>query len=122
MGKKSKRRDTPLTRSRVAPVALGEGEARYFEPEFRTVITPEWLKATDEAKTIQKGLEAGWLVSWEIGRKGTHIASRWVSACGNEDTIVSPDPGDDDWKSLVHAHVCRLAQWARVNGESSATG
>lgn len=122
MGKKSKRRDGPRTRSSVAPATLGPDDARYFEPEFRPIITPPELLETEEAKVLDEALAAGLLVSWELGRKGTHIASRWVSSCGNEDTIVAVKSSDDSYKQLMNAHVQRLIQWAGLGGSTSAAG
>lgn len=119
MGKKSKR-VREGSRVREAPTVLAVGEQRYFDPQFLPMRAPQWLLETEEAKTLDEGIASGWLLTWEVGRKGTHIASRWVSSCGNEDTMVSPDPGDEDLKALLNAHCSRLAQWAGLWGSSSS--
>lgn len=116
MGKKSKRRDGPRTRATTAPSELRADAVRYFDPKFVPIALPAALLETEEGRAFVKLLEDGDLVSWDLGRKGTHIASRWITKCGNEDTLVSTGAEDENYHALMNAHLQRLAHWWRGEG------
>jgi hypothetical protein len=102
MGKTSRRREGREPRAqRVTPHP-------YFDCEFRPIQLSADLLAEDVVQAMQSLVtDDEVLADWQLGRKGTHIASRFVSAGGQEDTLCSPDPLDDDYVSLVKAHINR---------------
>ena len=95
---------------RFAPSTLSENAHPFFEPTFVPIRLTDLLRDHKGVKIMQLGLADGMLESWQLGRKGTHICSKFVTREGTEDCLTSPDPDDEDYGSLVDAHVQRLAQ------------
>lgn len=102
MGKQSRR---DRQRTPRAPRTLSASTHPHFESEFRAIELSTDLLADGCIQAMSKMVDDGFLVEWKLGRKGTHISSKFVSAGGSEDTLSSPDPNDDDYPSLVRAHI-----------------
>jgi len=108
MGKASRRRNaTPTPR---APTRLPADVHPFFDSEFKPIELSDALRALESVKTMLLGVQEGALVEWNLGRKGTHISSHFVTADGVEDYLTSPNPLDDDFDSLTKAHLSRLGQ------------
>lgn len=126
MSKKSRRpgraggRDRPRTRAFKAPAVLPPGVHPHYDSTFVPIVIPKHVLDDEKTAGMREALEVGVLVQWELGRKGTHIASRWVSGDGNEDTLTSSDPQDDDYLSLVIAHTQRLCMYMGPSGETDS--
>jgi hypothetical protein len=58
-------------------------------------------------------LAKGLLIGWSLGRKGTHISSKFETDSGTTDYLTNPDPHDDDYLSLAQAHVGRALEVVR---------
>ena len=110
MGKES-RRERPRTRNYKAPAKLPEGTRPIFESEFKPIDIPKELLESEFGLVFKEQLDEKNLVAWELGRKGTYISSRWLSADGKEDFLTSTDSNDEDYHSLMQAHIFRFAQY-----------
>ena len=108
MGKKSKR-DRPRTRAWKAPVTLSPDVHRAYDSEFKPIDIPKAIHETEAGQAFKGAKEDGAIQLWELGRKGTHIASRFVDCDGGEDILTAQSADDDDWEQLAGAHVCQLA-------------
>ena len=95
---------------RYAPSRLTDDMHRHYEPDFVPIRITKEMRGYAGAQLMLLGVEEGALELWELGRKGTHIASRFLTVDGVEDTLVSPDPEDDDYAPLIDAHIKRLAE------------
>ena len=95
---------------RYAPSRLTDDMHRHYKSDFVPIRLTKELRECEGAKLMLKGVEEGALEAWELGRKGTHIASRFVTVDGVEDTIMSPDAEDDEYAPLIDAHINRLAE------------
>ena len=89
----------------MAPRTLPASTHPYFESEFLPIALSHDLLSLDVVQTFQSLVDGDALVSWELGRKGTHISSKFETAAGSEDTLTSPDPNDEDYESLCKAHI-----------------
>lgn len=81
-----------------------------YELGFVPIRLTKELRKLEGVDVMLQGVREGALQSWELGRKGTHISSRFVTDEGLEDTLTSPNPDDEDYDSLVQAHIVRLAK------------
>jgi len=95
---------------RTAPLVLDDEGPRFFDSEFVPMPLTSELAEHDGVRFMQRAVKDGFLVFWELGRKGTHISSHFLSTGGTEDYLTSPNPHDEDYGSLVMAHINRLAQ------------
>ena len=95
---------------RFAPSRLTDDMHRHYSGDFVPIRLTKEIRAYEGAQVLLKGLEEGALELWELGRKGTHIASRFVTVDGVEDTLMSPDAEDDNYAPLIDAHINRLAE------------
>ena len=95
---------------RFAPSTLPDNAHPFFEPTFVPIRLTDVLRDQKGVQIMQLALADGVLEYWELGRKGTHICSKFVTREGTEDCLTSPNPNDEDYGSLVDAHVQRLAQ------------
>ena len=103
----------------AAPSRLPADTHRHYESEFVPIRLTKALRAHEGVQVLLGAVGEGVLDFWELGRKGTHISSRFLTCEGTEDTLTSPDADDDDYKSLVDAHLHRLAG---LMGFAPATG
>ena len=125
MGKKSKRpnreqRDRPRTRNWKAPAVLPPDVHPHYDTTFVPIDIPKSVLEDPRTEGIQDALKEGFLLSWELGRKGTHIASRWVTRDGNEDILMSPDSNDDDYAMLTLAHTQQLVMYMGPSGDTDS--
>lgn len=67
------------------------------------------MQANEHVQTMLELVKEGWLDTWELGRKGTHISSR-IACHESVDTLTSPDSNDRDYVSLTQAHIGRALQ------------
>lgn len=104
MGKISHRN---RNRTPTAPRTLPIEKYPRFESEFVPIAFSNDLLALEVVKDMKELVNEGHLVSWELGRKGTHISSRFRTDDGEEDILTSPDPTDEDYESLCTAHIQR---------------
>jgi len=95
---------------RTAPLILADDKPRFFDSEFVPVPLTSELAELDGVRFMQQAVKDGFLVFWELGRKGTHISSHFLTTGGTEDYLTSPNPEDEDYGSLVIAHINRIAQ------------
>lgn len=95
---------------RFAPSTLPDDTHPFFESTFVPIRLTDALRDQKGVQIMQLALADGMLQYWELGRKGTHICSKFVTREGTEDSLTSPNPNDEDYGSLVDAHVQRLAQ------------
>ena len=95
---------------RFAPSRLTDDMHRHYSGDFVPIRLTKEIRAYEGAQVLLKGVEEGALDLWELGRKGTHIASRFVTVDGVEDTLMSPDAEDDNYTPLIDAHINRLAE------------
>jgi hypothetical protein len=93
----------------AAPSRLPADAHRHYESEFVPIRLTKALRAHEGVQVLLGAVGEGVLDFWELGRKGTHISSRFLTCEGTEDTLTSPDADDDDYESLVEAHLHRLA-------------
>ena len=108
MGKKSKR-DRPRTRGWKAPVTLAPDVHRAYDSEFKPIEIPKAIHETDAGKAFKEAKDDGMIELWELGRKGTHISSRFVDSDGDEHILTAQGADDEDWEQLAGAHMFRLA-------------
>ena len=108
MGKKSKR-DRPRTRGWKAPVTLAPDVHRLYDSEFKPIEIPKSIHETEAGKAFKEAKDDGMIQLWELGRKGTHISSRFVDADGDEDILTAQSAEDEDWEQLAGAHLLQLA-------------
>ena len=95
---------------RFAPSTLPEDAHPFFESTLVPIRLTDALRDHKAVQIMQMALADGMLEYWQLGRKGTHICSKFMTRGGTEDCLTSPNPNDDDYGSLVEAHVQRLAQ------------
>ena len=95
---------------RYAPSRLTDDMHRHYSGDFVPIRLTKEIREYESAQAMLLGVAEGALELWELGRKGTHIASRFLTVDGVEDTLVSPDPEDDDYAPLIDAHIKRLAE------------
>ena len=93
----------------VAPSRLPADAHRHFKSEFVPIRLTKELREHKGVKVLLEAVENDVLELWELGRKGTHISSHFVTCEGTEDTLTSTSADDDDYGSLVDAHISRLA-------------
>ena len=121
MGKRSKRRDCrpakrdPPTSTRpCAPATLPATTHPFYESELVPLRSiPEHVQRSDHGRVFAMLLAKGLLIGWSLGRKGTHISSKFETDSGTTDYLTSPDPHDDDYLSLAQAHVGRALEVVR---------
>jgi len=94
----------------VADTELSSGQLRYYDAEFVPIVLTRDLLEHDGVRIFLEAVQMGALVYWELGRKGTHISSHFLTSRGTEDTLTSPDPKDEDYCMLVNAHLSRLGE------------
>lgn len=104
MGKASRRN---RSRTPSAPRTLPAETHPFFDSEFVPIAMSNDLLAMDVVKAMKEMVDEGYLTSWELGRKGTHISSRFCTADGSDDILTSPCPTDEDFESLCKAHIQR---------------
>lgn len=95
---------------RTAPIALDDDGPRFFDSEFVPMPLTSELAECEGVRFMQNAVKEGLLVYWELGRKGTHISSHFLTTGGTEDYLTSGGAYDNDYGSLVIAHISRLAQ------------
>lgn len=95
---------------RRAPVMLPDDDPRFYDSEFVPIPLTSELAEHEGVRFMQDAVKKGWLVFWDLGRKGTHISSHFLTTCGTEDYLTSGGAYDNDYGSLVIAHISRLAQ------------
>ena len=105
MGKQSKRPSRANRTTHRAPRTLSADAHPFYDSEFRPIELSADLRADDRVRTMLELVSDGALAEWQLGRKGTHISSRFVSAGGTEDLLTSPRADDGDFGSLVEAHM-----------------
>ena len=93
----------------LAPSRLPADAHRHYESEFVPIRLTEELREHKGVKILLTAVEDDILELWELGRKGTHISSHFVTCEGTEDFLTSTSAEDDDYGSLVDAHISRLA-------------
>ena len=112
MGKHS-RRNRNISAA-VAPRTLPPEVHPFYDSMFNPISLSSDLRANDAVESMQGLVQEGWLTSWDLGRKGTHISSQFiVKATGDIDTLTSPNPNDQDFVSLTEAHIQRAFQLLR---------
>ena len=79
-------------------------------PQFRPIPLSAEMLSESWVKSMQDLMRLGLLQEWEIGRKGTHISSHFVTAGGTQDILTSVCANDTDYKKLVLTHVERAIQ------------
>jgi hypothetical protein len=94
----------------VADTELSSGQQRYYDAKFVPIVLTRALLEHDGVQMFLEAVQMGALVYWELGRKGTHISSHFLTSRGTEDTLTSPDPKDEDYCMLVNAHLHRLGE------------
>ena len=92
----------------VADTELSSDQPRYYNAEFVPIVLTRDLLEHDGVRIFLQAVQMGALVYWELGRKGTHISSHFLTSKGTEDTLTSPDPKDENYRLLVDAHLARL--------------
>lgn len=102
----------------AAPSRLPADTHRHYEPEFVPIRLTKEMRANEFVQVMLESMEQGTLEYWELGRKGTHISSRFLTCEGTEDTLTSPNADDDDYFSLVQAHIFRLAELMGLTPET----
>ena len=85
---------------------------------FRAINLPDELKNEDVVKAMLELVNGNHLQTFELGRvkiggknnkkKLSHIASHIICANGKEDYLMSPIANDNNYKSLVEAHMQRV--------------
>ena len=93
----------------IAPSRLPADAHRHFKSEFVPIRLTKELRAHKGVQVLLEAVENDVLELWELGRKGTHISSHFVTCEGTEDTLTSTSADDDNYGSLVDAHIARLA-------------
>ena len=93
----------------LAPSRLPADVHRRFESEFMPIRLTKELREHKGVKVLLEAVKEDVLELWELGRKGTYISSHFVTCEGTEDTLTSTSADDDDYGSLVDAHISRLA-------------
>ena len=112
MGKHSRRNrnGAPVATPRTLPPEVHP----FYDSMFKPISLSSDLRANDAVQTMLGLVQEGWLTSWDLGRKGTHISSHFiVKATGDIDTLTSPNPNDQDFVSLTEAHIQRALQLLR---------
>ena len=93
----------------LAPSRLPADVHRRFESEFVPIRLTKELREHNGVQLMLAAVEDDILELWELGRKGTYISSHFVTCGGKEDFLTSTSAHDDDYGSLVDAHISRLA-------------
>ncbi len=93
----------------LAPSRLPADVHRHFESEFVPIRLTKELREHNGVQLMLAAVEDDILELWELGRKGTYISSHFVTCGGKEDFLTSTSAHDDDYGSLVDAHISRLA-------------
>ena len=93
----------------LAPSRLPADVHRRFESEFVPIRLTKELREHNGVQLMLAAVEDDILELWELGRKGTYISSHFVTCGGKEDFLTSTSAYDDDYGSLVDAHISRLA-------------
>jgi hypothetical protein len=101
MGKKTRRTRTPAAPRSGAPLASDD-------PLFRPIEIPDDLKDSRVVTLLQHALDVEVILEWNVGMRGDHISSRFVTAEGEEDVLMSADSSDRNFGELLHAHVVKL--------------
>ena len=83
---------------------------QHLTKEFTIIKNPDDMKDDYYVKIFIKMLEKKHLVEWTIGKRGDYISSHFTTANGSIDYLTSPNPNDDDYSSLVQAHLYRALQ------------
>ena len=116
MGKQSKRRAKMHTKGPsvcgpCAPTILSETTHPFYESDFLPIRSiPVHVQRSEHGYVFARLLEEGVLTSWSLGRKGTHISSKFVTDMGTTDYLTSPFANDDDYLSLARAHAGRALE------------
>ena len=126
MGKQSKRRtnrptkkDASTTRP-CAPATLPATTHPFYESEFVPLRSiPEHVHRSDHGRVFSMLLAKGALTGWSLGRKGTHISSKFETDSGTTDYLTSHNPNDDDYLSLARAHVGRALEVVQEEEEEA---
>ena len=108
--KKNRQSRAPGATRTTAPCTLPSNVHPFYESQFCPIELSDALRSDDGVKTMLLGVQSGALTEWNLGRKGTHISSHFVTHAGYEDTLTSPNPNDNDYPALVQAHIGRLRQ------------
>ena len=117
MGKKSRRcRGGTAPTTPLAPARLPADVHPHFSTEFRAISAPKALLESVPARALLAAVEDGILLSWQVGRRGTFIASRFATTHGAEDMLTSPVPNDENYEMLCSAHLDRLIAMLREAG------
>ena len=84
---------------------------------FRPINIPDELKNEVAVKAMLELVHENILEKWELGRvkvggkkKVSHIASHIICANGKKDYLMSPIATDNNYKSLVEAHMQRVLE------------
>ena len=92
------------------------------EADFRPIEMPAILAESEEAHWLRLGIgdRPYAIQSWEVGTVGGHIASRIIFPVSKMDAngyveyrtdlLCSPNPEDNNWRSLVRAQLHKVAQ------------
>lgn len=107
----ARERKAHITQRAQGPVAdfeLSSGQPRFYDSEFVPIALTRELLEHGGVRAFLHAVQKRALVYWELGRKGTHISSHFLTANGTEDYLTSPDPNDQNYPNLVDAHISRL--------------
>ena len=110
MGKQSRRRPARTAGAPTAPRTLPANTHPFYESQFRPIELSNELRADDCVQAMLRLVCEGHLDNWQLGRKGTHISSHFVTTGGTRDYLTSPDPNDSDYLMLVKAHMQRAIE------------
>jgi len=110
----------------MAPRTLPQDKHPHFNSEFRPIELTADLRALSVVQEML-GLQEDGHIEWQLGRKGTHIASHFTTSNGDVDTLTSPNPSDEDYESLTCAHIQRAVDvvfggWGERGGGRGASG
>ena len=76
-----------------------------YNEEFRSIELTDCLRALDVVQIMLRMQKEGHFLKWQLGRRGTHISSYFITAGGLEDTITSSGPEDENFEMLTRAHL-----------------
>ena len=108
--KKNRTRCVPNASRTSVPFTVPSNVRPFYESTFCPIELCDTLRSNKAVQVMLSGLESGALLEWSLGRKGTHLSSRFVTCDGTEDMLTSSQPDDNDYSSLLQAHIERLRQ------------